>query len=250
MPGLWGTGIKMEIKVLFDKAAADGKIKIGWGLSVLVDGKILFDTGEKGEWLLNNMKQAGINVEEDVKSIVISHDHWDHTGGLWDILKATRGKNMPVYICPGFSHETVEKIKKLEGRPVKVEKFTEISDNIYITGEISGEYKGKPMPEQSLVLKTGKGISVITGCAHPGIVKILEKVKKHFKTDRLFFVMGGFHLIEEDARIIESIAGEFKNMGIEKVAPTHCSGPKAEEIFAGKYGEDFIAIRAGKAVKL
>ena len=219
----------MEIKVIFDKAAVDKKIHIGWGFSVLADNKVLFDTGEKGEWLLSNLKQMDIDTSNDMESIVISHDHWDHTGGLQALLKK-RKKNTPVYICPGFSEETKEKIVNHGGKPVATKKFKEIAENIYITGAISGIYKESPMPEQALVLKTENGISVITGCAHPGILKMLEVAKKHFKTNRLFLVMGGFHLLEEDARTIEFIVKEFKKMGVDTAAPTHCSGPKAEEI--------------------
>ncbi|HNS32822.1 MAG TPA: MBL fold metallo-hydrolase [bacterium] len=240
----------MEIKIIFDKAAVNSKMKIGWGLSILTGGGILFDTGEKGEWLLENFEQMGIDVKKDIKNVVISHDHWDHTGGLCDILRSSGRENMPVYVCPGFSMETMEKINKSGGRPVVSECFMQITDNVYTTGEIPGNYKGKFMPEQALVLKTDNGISVITGCAHPGILRILEAVKKHFKKDRLFSVIGGFHLIDEDKRIIRFIAREFKNMGVLKAAPTHCSGPYAEEIFSEEYGKNFIAVKAGKTLKL
>ncbi len=239
----------MEIRAIFDKVAVNKKIQIGWGLSVLVDNKVLFDTGEKGEWLLNNIRQMDIDINNDMESIVISHDHWDHTGGLQTLLEK-REKGMPVYICPGFSGETKKKIVSHGGKPVETKKFREIAKNIYVTGEISGIYRGSPRPEQALVLKTENGVSVITGCAHPGILTILEVVKKHFKTEKLFLVMGGFHLFEEDIRNIELIVTEFKNIGVEKVAPTHCSGPKAEEIFAREYGERFLEVKAGKTIKL
>ncbi|MCM8769868.1 MAG: MBL fold metallo-hydrolase [Candidatus Omnitrophica bacterium] len=238
----------MEIKVIFDKAAVTKQIYIGWGLSFLVDNRVLFDTGEKGGWLLGNIKLIGINLN-DIESIVISHDHWDHTGGLQSLLQQ-RKKDIPVYICPGFSQETREKIASYGGKPFETRKFREIAKGIYITGEISGIYKGKPIAEQALVLKTVNGVSVITGCAHPGILKILEVVKEHFKTEKLFVVMGGFHLLEEDKRVIDLIVRESKIMGIEKVAPTHCSGEKAEDIFAQAYGKDFIKVRAGQSIEI
>jgi len=239
----------MEIKVVFDKAAVNKKIHIGWGFSALVDGGVLFDTGEKGEWLLDNMEQMAIDAGENIESVVISHDHWDHTGGLPALLKKKK-KGTSVYVCPNFSEEFKRQIIRYGGKPVEVERFMQIKKNIYTTGEIPGDYKGKAMPEQALVLKTERGISVITGCAHPGILNMLGAVKQHFKTERLFLVMGGFHLLEEDARMIDFIAGEFKKMGIEKAAPTHCSGPKAEEIFAEEYGGKFIPVKAGKSLKV
>ena len=76
----------MKIQVLFDKDSEDKKLHIGWGVSFLIDDKILFDTGEKGEWLLENMRFLKVSIDK-IEAIVISHDHWDHWGGLWDLLK-------------------------------------------------------------------------------------------------------------------------------------------------------------------
>jgi len=63
-------------------------------------------------------------------------------------------------------------------------------------------------------------------------------------------VIGGFHLLEEDTRMIDLIVKEFKMMGIKKVAPTHCSGPKAEERFAKEYGEGFITVKVGETIRI
>jgi len=239
---------QMEIKVVFDKKAVNKGLHTGWGLSLLVDNKILFDTGENGDWLLKNMGAMGINLD-DIEGIVISHNHWDHTGGLEALLKAKR-KKTPVYICPGFSGELKELIATCGGEPVEVKKWQEICKNIYTTGELAGTYKGTPMPEESLVLKTKDGLSVITGCAHPGILEILNVVRNHFKREQFSLVMGGFHLLEEDTRMIDLIVKEFKMMGIKKVAPTHCSGPEAEERFAKEYGEEFITVKVGGVIRL
>jgi len=238
----------MEIKVIFDKAAVDKKIKTGWGFSVLVDDKILFDTGEKGEWLIDNLKQMNIAAGK-IEGVVISHNHWYHTGGLWSLLETAK-KSLPVYGCPGFPEEFRKNVSASGGMPVKSGKFAEISKNIFVTGEIPGNYKGDPMPEQALILKTENGISVITGCAHPGILKILDEIKKKFKKERLFLVMGGFHLLDEDKRVLDFIVSEFKDAGVEKAGPTHCSGPKAEAAFAAEYGENFIHVRAGMTIEI
>lgn len=85
-----------------------------------------------------------------------------------------------------------------------MEKFAEIAKNIFVTGEIPGVYKDEYLPEQALVVKTKKGITVIAGCSYPGIVKILKKVKRQFPQDKLYFVFGGFHL--KDTSKVEKVA--------------------------------------------
>jgi len=238
----------MEIKIIFDKAALNKKIHTGWGFSVLVDNKILFDTGEKGEWLIENLGYMNV-APGAIEGIVISHDHWDHTGGLCALLRNVE-KGMSVHICPHFSADIKKKIRDCGGKPVETGRFQEIAENIHVTGEILGDYKGSPMPEQALVLHTEKGISVITGCAHPGILRMLDLIKNAFPKNRFYLVAGGFHLLDEDRRILAFILQEFKNMGVEMVAPSHCSGPKAEAFFAKEYRAGFVALKAGQTLNM
>ena len=114
---------------------------------------------------------------------------------------------------------------------VELNRFTKIDSKIYSTGEIKTGYKGASIPEQSLIVETHSGLTVITGCAHPGITNILEEVKKDISTKKIHFVLGGFHLMNEDIRLIKLIVENFKYMGVEKVGPTHCTGKDAEKIF-------------------
>ncbi|MDD5584907.1 MAG: MBL fold metallo-hydrolase [Candidatus Omnitrophica bacterium] len=237
----------MRIKVLFDKTALNNNLRAGWGVSFLVDGKVLFDTGEKGEWLFENMRSLGVNVDQ-IETIVISHDHWDHWGGLWDLLRQRKG--MPVYICPNFSREFKDKAEKSGASLVETEKLTQISENIFSTGEIPGAYHGKYMAEQAIILKTRNGLTIITGCAHPGIIKIVEKVKHQFPGEPVYFVLGGFHLMESDKRAIEIAAENFKKMDVIKAGPTHCSGSQAEEIFKRCYEGNFVSIKAGQEMEV
>ena len=237
----------MKIKVLFDKLALNDKLQTGWGVSFLVDDKILFDTGEKGQWLLDNMQAMNVHLE-NIESIVISHDHLDHTGGLWDLLD--KKNTLKVYSCPNFSKEFKEQVKAKGAELIEASKFAEIAKDIFITGEIQGAYKGKYMPEQAIALKTKKGFSIITGCAHPGIFKMVEKVKARFSDDKIYLVLGGFHLKNLDKRAIEIAAENFKKLGVMKAGPTHCSGDMAEEIFKRFYKKDFVSIRVGQTIKV
>ncbi|KPK97892.1 MAG: hypothetical protein AMJ95_06780 [Omnitrophica WOR_2 bacterium SM23_72] len=237
----------MQIKILFDKDALDKNLRTGWGVSFLLDDKLLFDTGEKGEWLLANMRTLGVGIDK-IEAIVISHDHWDHWGGLWDLLRYKRG--MSVYICPNFGREFKDKASRLGARLIEAERLTQILPDIFSTGEIAGAYHGQYMPEQAIVCKTKNGISLLTGCAHPGILKMVEKAKTKFTAEPIYFVAGGFHLMESDNRAIEIVAENFKKMGIVKAGPTHCSGEIAEDIFKKYYAENFVPIKAGQEIEI
>jgi 7,8-dihydropterin-6-yl-methyl-4-(beta-D-ribofuranosyl)aminobenzene 5'-phosphate synthase len=97
------------------------------------------------------------------------------------------------------------------------------------------------------VIRTQRGLLVITGCAHPGIIYMLDKVKRDFGGD-FYLVLGGFHLFNLAEEEIENIIGQFKEKGVLKSAPAHCSGDKARGLFEKKYGSDFIRISVGARV--
>ncbi|MBN1694456.1 MBL fold metallo-hydrolase [candidate division WOR-3 bacterium] len=237
----------MEVKIVFDNNNLNEKFIPGWGFSCLVDKTVLFDTGEKWEYLLKNMKNLDIDISK-IEKVVISHDHWDHTGGLWGLLENT--ESLDVYACPGFSEEFKKKVVSLGGNLIPAEKFTAIKDGVFATGEIEGNYKGSFIAEQALLIKKNEGIIIITGCSHPGIVKIIKQVKENFPEERITFVFGGFHLMDKDIRETELIVGKFKELGVEKAGPTHCTGYEAQRIFKNEYKDNFINIAAGKTFEI
>ena len=102
----------MKVKILYDSESVNKELSVGWGFSCLVDGRVLFDLGSKAGSLLKNFNKMNLSLDS-LESIVISHDHWDHTGGLEDILG--QKKKLRVYICPGFSDSLKEKILTLPG---------------------------------------------------------------------------------------------------------------------------------------
>ncbi len=248
-----------NLKILFDYKAVNNDLHIGWGFSVLIDNKILFDTGEKGRWLLYNIRYMNIDLNS-IESVVISHDHWDHTGGLWNLLKHRRG--LQVYGCPGFSKKFKNKVKKYKTELIEVPLFKDINsekdfpeingmDYILSSGEIEGEYNGEYIAEQSLIIKKQeRNLIVLTGCAHSGIINILNKIKAKFKDYKLSLVLGGFHLMRTDQNKIDLIIDKFRQLGIEKVGATHCSGKEAEKMFKAEYKDKFIPIRVGAELNI
>ena len=233
----------MQIKVVFDKDSIDKNFHRGWGLSFLVEERILFDTGEKGKWLLNNLEKMKVDIDK-IDSVVISHDRWDHWGGLWDLLKKKGG--IKVYILPHFTNEFKEKAQSLQAKLIENTNLLQLSKDIFIIGgDIYGKHPNGYIPEQVLILRTKNGLTIISGCARQGVLKIIEKVKRAFPSQIIYLMAGGFHLINSDKRTVEFIVESFKKMGVVKVGPTHCSGSSAKEIFQEKYGNNFIFIKAG-----
>jgi 7,8-dihydropterin-6-yl-methyl-4-(beta-D-ribofuranosyl)aminobenzene 5'-phosphate synthase len=240
-------GGQMKIQILFNNEAADRKLSIGWGFSCLIDGHVLFDTGESDRFLFNNMDAMDVDISK-ITSVVISHDHWDHWGGLWELLRRRRG--IDLYSCPGFGSNFKNKVKDLRAHAIELDTLTRIEENVFSSGEIEGEYGDRPMPEQALVLKTSKGLSILTGCAHPGIVKMVKEVKAALPGSNVHAVLGGFHLMDKDREHVIGVIKEFRDMKVEKAGPTHCSGKEAESLFKDEYKEDFITVKSGLTLEV
>jgi 7,8-dihydropterin-6-yl-methyl-4-(beta-D-ribofuranosyl)aminobenzene 5'-phosphate synthase len=236
----------MEIKILFDSKRLSRTFLAGWGVSYLIGNRILFDTGEKSSCLFNNMDRMDVKIH-DIETVVISHDHFDHTGGLWDILRGKQG--LDLYVCPGFSREFKNKAKTNGCNLIEVNSFMKIADGIYTTGQIEERCGLDYIAEQALVLETEKGLTIATGCAHPGIIKIVEYVMDHIN-GKIHLVMGGFHLLDDPVRKIKQVNSKLKALGVRYVGPGHCTGEDAAKIFKESYKENFIDIKVGRTIEV
>ncbi len=174
--------------------------------------------------------------------MMLSHIHRDHVGGLPTFLE--KNSDVTVYQPVSFPESIKEDTRRLGAKVIEVQEPLQICKNAYSTGELGGAIK-----EQSLAIKTSKGLVVITGCAHPGIVNILQEAKQEFKDD-VYLAVGGFHLVRMNIKQLTGIINDFKEEGIQKTAPSHCSGDLAREQFKKAYKEDYIQSGAGKKIKM
>jgi 7,8-dihydropterin-6-yl-methyl-4-(beta-D-ribofuranosyl)aminobenzene 5'-phosphate synthase len=236
----------MEIKILFDNKKLDRTFLAGWGVSYLIGNKILFDTGEAPGCLFYNMDRMNVKIQ-DIDTVVISHDHFDHTGGLWELLQKRPG--IDLYICAGFSKEFKDKARTCKCNVVETNRFMKIADNIYTTGQIDETLGQDHIMEQALVLETETGVTIMTGCAHPGIITIVEHVKEHTKKD-IYLVMGGFHLMGRPARKLLDINNRLRELGVQCVGPAHCSGEDAESVFKKSYKKNYIDVMVGRTIEV
>lgn len=233
----------MRISIVYDNNPFDPRLKTDWGFSALVEYRgqvVLFDTGGDGQILLENMQTLGIDVER-IQSIILSHGHEDHTGGLSAILNS--GVQPPVYLLPSFS-DTYKRQVGLLTQVIEVTPGQFIGDGILTTGEIAIN-----TPEQALVIRSGEGLVIITGCAHPGVVRIVERAIE-LTGDPVYLVLGGFHLDSKSESEISAILADFQRLGVQKVAPCHCTGERAITMFATDYGEAFIQVGVGTVITL
>ncbi len=234
----------MTITVIYDNNPYKEGLKTAWGFSCLITGTektILFDTGGDGPSLLNNMKKLSIEPRT-IDIVVLSHIHGDHTGGLNGFLK--ENSDVTVYLPESFPQKFKDNIKDHKAKVADVKQSLKICENVYSTGQL-----GMLIKEQSLIIKTDRGLLIITGCAHPGIVKIVKAAKDLIEDD-ILLVMGGFHLEWATKGKIEKVISAFKQMGVRYVGPSHCTGEKARALFEKHFGNKYVSIGAGRAVTM
>ena len=236
----------MLLKVLLDNNTFIDEYYLGEpGLSFYLEDnktKILFDTGYSDAFI-KNANKMGIDLN-DINYIVLSHGHNDHTGGL-RYLKENDLSNITLIAHHGVfdsrkyngleicSHVKLDELNIKEyidaTRPIK------ITDNLYFLGQINkvnpfenrtigilGNGKADEVIDDSaLVYKTHDGLFIITACSHSGICNIIENGKKLFNDERIIGVIGGFHLLNDDNQLKETV-NYFVTHNIKELYPCHC----------------------------
>ncbi|MFH2109807.1 MAG: MBL fold metallo-hydrolase [Candidatus Bathyarchaeota archaeon] len=225
--------------ILYDNIPFNGSCATEWGFSCLVelgDDTVLFDTGGDPEVLAHNVEALGVDLAE-VDYLVLSHEHWDHVGGLGLVLEAN--SDMTVYLPESFPYHIKSRVRDSGATLMETWNATLICPGVATTRVLDFN-----PDEQALMVNTGGGLVLITGCSHPGVQNLVQAAEEATGLD-VSFVFGGFHLGGADKASLDGLVAELKGLGVEKAAPTHCSGELARSAFRDSYGEDYLELGAG-----
>jgi len=274
----------MKIYALCDDYAGyDSRFLAQHGISILIDNgknRVLFDTGQKSDLILRNMRVLDIKPNS-IDLIFLSHCHYDHTGGLLGILNEI-DKRIPVIAHPSIFRKnlyykpvlrnvgipyTRNELEKAGGEFILTKSFIKIAENIYSTGEIERNpiYEGEKftytlvdgeivqdnmLDDMSIVIKFDDGIGIITGCSHAGIVNIVEHSIKKMNVNRVKMIIGGLHLINMDEKYVLNVAKKLKSMNVEKIYAGHCTGIYSHYIFREIFGENYYVLYSGRIIEI
>lgn len=236
------------------------------GLSLLLEAdgkKILFDTGQTGEFVKNAQKLS-INLQ-DLDMVFLSHGHYDHTGGVPALIE--NGYQGKIYAGTGFFGKKYKKLSdgtmKYNGNPFPEEQynismigkdmqritehvilfqnfqrqtsFEQLNSKFYLENEKIDKFAD----EICLGIETDKGTILLVGCSHVGIVNIMLTVKKRIKKP-MIGIVGGTHLVEAGKEQLEATIQAFKQEPLDFLAVSHCTGEQHIEILKDTFGKKFI----------
>ena len=278
--------MKICLTTLSENTACPGVFLAEWGLSILIktgDISVLLDTGQSIS-AAYNADILGIDLSK-IDKIVLSHGHYDHTGGLRSILRKTK-KEIEIiahpniwaakyfrqqgkadrYIGIPFQRQELESLGatfKLTTKPLK------ITDNIITTGEVpmvtdfeeiepdrffvkgeNGWQPDKLLDDQALIINTEQGLVVILGCAHRGIINTLYHAQQVTGVKRIHMVLGGCHLYSAPRERVRPTIAALKELGVQKVGVSHCTGLATAAIMSQELGDRFFFNNSGTSINL
>lgn len=269
--------------IIEDHPNVDKSIKYEHGISCMfnVDGvEYLFDTGLTGLFL-ENFPKLNKNPN-DIQKIIISHGHNDHAGGLMKLLKNISNKP-EIYLGSGFFN-TKYKILSNGDKEYKScgfsssdlckykvnninDKVTKLSENMYLFSNFSCTNTFETIPEKYVIekdgvlvpdkfeeeisvgIKTPKGLVLIVGCSHIGVVNIIESAKKYSGMN-IRGVIGGTHLINCSQVRLDKTIEYLKEQNLDFLAVSHCTGDENMGVLKENFKEKFILNNSGNIIEI
>jgi 7,8-dihydropterin-6-yl-methyl-4-(beta-D-ribofuranosyl)aminobenzene 5'-phosphate synthase len=201
-----------EILILYDNTVAQSGLTADWGFAALVTHqgrRVLLDTGAKADVFIDNLRKLKVDPAS-IEHVVISHAHQDHTGGLERLAPLN-----PRLVVHG---------------PAGPGAF-EVVPGVFSTGLVEGQ-----VFEQALVVDTPKGLVILTGCSHPGVVRMVEAARQQRGKDSVRLLLGGFHMLQQSAEQIQATIAELKRLNVAMAVPMHCSGDLTMKLFREAFG--------------
>lgn len=232
---------QFTIKIVYDNCQAKEGFQEGWGFSCVVEigtRKILFDTGADALAFFANLQKFGIPCDA-ITDVVYSHKHSDHVTGFKEVMGKLK-KDSRLFVPKKFPSKLTSTV-----HTEIVEDFKKIDAGMYVLVLKGGLF----LYEQALLIETQKGLVVITGCAHPGIIRLLQEAQKRL-SQPIHLVLGGFHLFRKKQKHIDAIVNQFRALKVQIAAPCHCTGGLAIERFQQAFKESFYKIGTGSILTL
>ena len=232
----------MKITLVFDGMTSNAQCSGGWGFSCFLhEPGILFDTGEDADKLRNNLKTLNIS-HQNIKTIFLSHGHFDHTRGIMALEEISpEVMVLPGLLDPVFSQRLQDHGFCLSSNHKQTK---EIFPGIYRMVNEEGGFI-----EQALLIKGMQGWSMICGCAHDGVDLWLQKARSLIQGP-IDLVMGGFHLFNAKSLKVKNAIDLFCRFEVQRVAPCHCSGPEAQWRFQKAFGKNCLQLKVGDEVEI
>ena len=238
----------VKITTLVDNDVWKRGLASSWGLSLYVEinteeerHTILMDTSGSFDPLFKNASKLEVKLS-DVEAVFISHWHGDHCGSLSHVLPLLRHFT-PVYV-PSENSSGIRKIREAGGTPMVCSDPVEFMEGVMSTGEIGGWTS-----EHSLAMNVkNKGLVILTGCAHPGIVSTVKRAQQVSGISKVYAVIGGFHISSLREGI--NIAKFLHEIGVKLVSPCHCTGVNAKIAIAKVMEEKYVENGSGQVFSI
>ena len=273
----------VQITVVVDNTVRRPGLLAEHGLSFLIesgDAKILFDTGQGLAWPNNERRMQLPSAE--LNAVVLSHGHYDHTGGLGYVLE--KAQQAAVYVHPAalaakYGRRVGERVRRIGIAPehasvlrtrtpatIWTKAPTQVAADVWVTGEIprrtsfedtgGGFYLDEAcrevdplLDDQALYLETSKGLVVVLGCTHSGVVNTLDYVSALAKRDHVHAILGGTHLIRASRERLEATAEALKRYNVEVIAAGHCTGAVATAFLRGRFPAQSAELSVGASFR-